>query len=362
VRVLLVEPYFGGSHRQWAEGYAASSAHEVHLVTHDAGFWKWRMEGGHVTLAAQAAAVVAEHGSPDVVLASDMLNLPAFLGAGRHFLGNPGVALYMHENQLTYPASHLSQEDLTHAMINWSSVAAADGVFFNSPFHLEDFFGALPELLGRFPDHRHSALVAGARDRSSVLPVGIDLRRLDAVAPQRSSPPLVLWNQRWEHDKNPEEFFGAVDALVDDGLDFRLALAGETFSTIPGAFEEARDRLGPRVVHFGYARQPDYDRLLRSADIVVSTSHHEFFGVAIVEAIYAGAWPVLPNRLAYPGHVPVDYHDVVLYDAGGLVDRLRSLLQRRPARSLSEAVAHYDWSAVAPRYDAALTALAGPSG
>lgn len=361
MRVLLVEPYFGGSHRQWAEGFAAASTNEVHLVTHDARFWKWRMEGGHVTLSQLASEVIASHGPPDVLLASDMLNLPAFLGAARGFLGEPATALFMHENQLTYPASHQVQEDLTHAVINWTSVAAADGVLFNSGYHLESFFGSLPELLGRFPDYRHSALVDDARARSSVLPVGVDLARLDSVVATRKSPPLILWNQRWEHDKNPAEFFRALDALADDGVDFRVALAGEAFSTIPGEFEAARDRLGERVVHFGFAEPAAYDQLLRTADIVVSTASHEFFGVAIVEAIYAGAWPVLPNRLAYPGHIPEQRRAEVLYDDfDGLVDRLQRLIKDPPTESLGGHVAHYDWSTVAPQYDAALEALATP--
>ncbi len=358
MRVLLVEPYFGGSHRQWAEGFAAASTNEVHLVTHDARFWKWRMEGGHVTLSQSASEVVARHGRPDVLLASDMLNLPAFLGASRSFLGDPATALFMHENQLTYPASHQVQELLTHAVINWTSAAAADSVFFNSGYHLESFFGALPELLGRFPDYRHSALIDGTRARSSVLPVGVDLGRLDSVVATRTSPPLILWNQRWEHDKNPAEFFGALDALADDGIDFRVALAGEAFSTIPGEFEAARDRLGRRVVHFGFAEPAAYADLLRAADIVVSTANHEFFGVAIVEAIYAGAWPVLPNRLAYPGHVPEARHAEVLYDDfDGLVDHLRRLVKAPPTESLGKHVRHYDWSVVGPQYDAALQAL-----
>jgi len=358
MRVLLVEPYFGGSHRQWAEGFAAASSNEVHLVTHDARFWKWRMEGGHVTLSQAAHEVVAEHGPPDVLLASDMLNLPAFLGASRSFIGDPASALFMHENQLTYPPSHQVQEDLTHAVINWTSVAAADGVFFNSEFHYDSFFDALPELLGRFPDYRHSALLDEAKARSSVLPVGIDLFRLDEVDATRTSPPLILWNQRWEHDKNPGEFFAALDVLVDAGVDFRVALAGEVFSTIPGEFESARDRLGDRVVHFGFAEPAVYDQLLRAADIVVSTANHEFFGVAVIEAIYAGAWPVLPNRLAYPGHVPEDLHDELLYDDfDGLVDRLRRLVTDPSAESFGESLGRYDWSVVAPQYDAALGAL-----
>ncbi|MBT8214185.1 MAG: DUF3524 domain-containing protein, partial [Acidimicrobiia bacterium] len=45
MRVLLVEPYYAGSHRAWADGYVASSRHDVSLLTHDARFWKWRMHG-----------------------------------------------------------------------------------------------------------------------------------------------------------------------------------------------------------------------------------------------------------------------------------------------------------------------------
>jgi glycosyltransferase involved in cell wall biosynthesis len=358
VRVLLVEPYFGGSHRQWAEGFRAASGHDVHLVTHDARFWKWRMEGGHVTLAAAAEAVVAAHGPPDALVASDMVNLPAFLGAARRFLGNPAIVLYMHENQLTYPVSHLAQDDLTHAVINWASVDTADAVWFNSPFHLGDFFSQLPELLGRFPDYRHTGRVDAAVGRSSVMPVGIDLSRLDEVPRRRATPPLVLWNQRWEHDKNPEEFFAAIDALVAAGADFRLALAGEAFGQIPGPFEDAKGRLADRIVHFGFAERPAYDRLLRAADVVVSTSLHEFFGVAVVEAIYAGAWPVLPNRLAYPDHIPERYREAILYDdTAGLIERLSDGVSS-PNPELGHAVSRYDWRIVAPAYDAALEALA----
>lgn len=43
--VLLCEPYFTGSHRAWATGLAAHSSHDVALVTHQGGCWKWRMQG-----------------------------------------------------------------------------------------------------------------------------------------------------------------------------------------------------------------------------------------------------------------------------------------------------------------------------
>lgn len=37
-----------------------------------------------------------------------------------------------------------------------------------------------------------------------------------------------------------------------------------------------------------------------NSDLIISTANHEFFGISILEAIAAGAYPVLPKMLAYP--------------------------------------------------------------
>ena len=38
MKILLLEPYCGGSHRAWAEGYAAHSRNEVTLLSLPARF------------------------------------------------------------------------------------------------------------------------------------------------------------------------------------------------------------------------------------------------------------------------------------------------------------------------------------
>ncbi len=367
MRIFLVEPYLTGSHRAWAEGYARASRHEVHLIAHEGRFWKWRMQGAALTLAEQAADVAAAAGPPDLVLASSMTDLPAFLGLARRHVGAARTVVYMHENQLTYPSSPRDTPDAAYPMTNWLSMAAADLVLFNSEFHRTSWFEALPGFLGQFPDHRHGRRhIDRVAADAEVLAVGVDLRRLDGPS-QRRRPPLVLWNQRCEYDKGPGEFVAALLDLADRGADFRVALAGERFVSEPDAFDELRSALGDRISHDGFLPDDRYVELLRSADVVVSTARQEFFGIAVTEAVYAGAFPLLPNRLVYPERLPDEYHDTCLYAGhSDLVAKLEWALPNEAVRhrigaELSHLMASHDWSVMARRYDERFEALAiGP--
>lgn len=156
----------------------------------------------------------------------------------------------------------------------------------------------------------------------------------------------------------------AEEALENEGPDFRVALAGKNYRQTAPEFEVARERLGTRVVHFGYADEAQYAALLRQADVVVSTVLHEFFGIAVVEAVYCGCFPVLPRRLTYPELVPLPHHEACLYeDFEGLLARLRWALAhpdraRALAAELRPAAARFDWVEMGPRYDEVLAASA----
>jgi glycosyltransferase involved in cell wall biosynthesis len=365
MRILLVEPYCAGSHRAWAEGFASHSGHQVELLTLPGRFWKWRMQGGAVTLAERARDLGCV---PDLVFASGMLNLPVFLALAGASLGGGPAAVYLHENQLTYPPPPGEKRDLTYGMINWLSMLAARRIFFNSSYHLRAWFDELPRMLKHFPDCDHLALVDRVREKAAVLGVGCDLRRLDGdgedVLPEAGTAPLVLWNQRWEYDKAPGTFLKALVALAGEGLEFRVALAGPSRRQETPQFDKAREGLGDRVIQFGYAEEERYVRLLRRSDVVVSTARHEFFGVSIVEAIYAGCFPVLPNRLSYPELIPPEHHHHCLYEGfAGLLERLRWALSHTEeaavlAADLRPAVARFDWGEMGPVYDRALAEAA----
>jgi glycosyltransferase involved in cell wall biosynthesis len=356
MRVLLIESYFGGSHRAWAEGFAAASSHDVTLLTLDARWWTWRMRGGAVTMAERVAELAADGYLPDVIFVSDMIDVAALRTLLHDSVGRPPLALYFHETQLTYPDSPLMSVDRSYAFSNWVAALTADAVFFNSTYHHEVFFDEMPRLLRSFPDHTHVHLVDRVREKSSVLPVGVDLSW--ASAPRASSAtPLVLWSHRWEHDKDPETFADGVRSVAATH-DFRVALLGERFRTVPGVLDELADELAERIEESGYLPRDEYRTLLLRSDIVVSTARQEFFGISVVEAIAAGARPVLPNRLSYPWLIPNEHHGDVLYEPGRFAAALRAAVDRPVSpNGLRETMSMFDWSVMAPRYDAVLEAL-----
>lgn len=51
MRVLALEPYYGGSHRAFVDGWASRSRHDWTVLTLPAHHWKWRMRGAAVTMA-----------------------------------------------------------------------------------------------------------------------------------------------------------------------------------------------------------------------------------------------------------------------------------------------------------------------
>lgn len=324
-------------------------------------------------MARKANEWVAEGNKPDVILASDMVNIPAFLSLTRPELSDVPVVMYLHENQLTYPLKEGRERDFTYAYINYLSCLAADRIVFNSKFHHDEFLDALPVMLRAFPDYNHLHTVQKIREKSSVLHLGMDLRAHDEHG-HRSTPrtrghlmdtPVVLWNQRWEYDKNPEAFFRLMNRLDDSGCSFRLILAGEHFEEQPYEFERAFERYAERILHYGYAEDfEEYSSLLHRADIIVSTAIHEFFGIAVMEAIFCGCHPLLPNRLSYPELIQPSLHSPLLHaptlynDEEELFKTLYKILKQEekplPLETLREVCKHLDWRDHGKHYDALL--------
>ena len=360
--ILLIEPYDTGSHGVWMRGYQAHSAHEVEILSLPGQFWQWRMLGGAVTLAEE---FLKRGRTPDLIVASDMLDLTTFLALTRPLTAHTPTAVYFHENQLTYPTGPRQKLQEHYAFINYTSALAADAVFFNSAFHRDAFFEELPRLLKHFPDYNNLSTVERLQAKSAILPVGMDLARYDAHRPHTprdpQRPPLIVWNHRWAYDKNPVLFFKTLDRLAAEDVPFEVAIVGENTRQQPAEFEAARERLGARVVQYGYVESfADYARLLWDAHLVISTANQDFFGISVAEAMYCGCWPLLPNRLNYPALIPAAWHPATLYrNERDLLRRSRARLNDpQPAPpELRTHVAAFDWRVLAPQYDTAFAAI-----
>ena len=417
LRILFLEPFDAGSHRAFARGWAARSRHRITLAALPGRFWKWRLRGAAFAFAERIGGRLEAF---DAVVATSLMNAAEFAAAAR--LRIP-LIVYAHENQLSYPRPPGEPLDHGLALASLASAAAADAVVFNSAFHREAFSRGLDEWMARFPELAPARTARAIRRRSVVTPPGIDWEglaplahrgrgtavadgedllvvRLDRAVPgpgrKKAAPghrrarqslhgwsressvrgdveaddrqahgPLVLWNHRWEFDKNAPAFFWALEQVERRGRKFRLALLGENTQFVPKPFLEARTHFRERIVRYGYVpSDAAYRAWLGRADLVVSTARQENFGLSVAEAVAAGAFPLLPARLSYPGLLPERFHSDCLYHSQhDLVRRLDRLLARpdllaKDRLARSRAMRRYDWSQVVPRLDALIDRVA----
>jgi glycosyltransferase involved in cell wall biosynthesis len=369
LRVLLLEPLLAGSHRAWADGWAASSRHDLTVLGLPGHAWRWRMTGAAVTLARRADEVVRDRGRPDVVVASDMLDLAAFRGLTARWSATVPAVVVFHENQLTQPTGPNGMgADRRLAWVNWTSALAADAVWFNSDWHRRSFLDDLERFLADVPDHDHLGELAGVAARAEVHPVGCRLTDLlGAPLPERTGAvrdggdgPLVLWNHRWDHDKGIDRLLRSLRTLAREGRRFRVALVGHDRHHDATRLDAELAGLGRRVAWRGMLGTHAYRDLLRRADVVVSAARQENFGISLVEAVAAGCVPVVPDALSCPEIVP---DPARRYPPGRLTTALRGAVcdlgrARSGLAGLREHVSRYDWSVVAPADDDGLDALA----
>lgn len=353
-RVLVLEPYFGGSHKQFLEGLQKVVPAEYVFCTLPARSWQMRMQLSAPWFIEKIKELPEEKRYFDRVLCSSFVDVAVFRGL-LHSIGgwnhHTRILTYFHENQFVYPFRYNERVQHQFASINFHSALASDTIAFNSEYNRQTFLNGCRKGLGAVSEMRLPGVVEELMDKSIVLSPGIEFSAIDTIRWKTVTDiPVIVWNHRWEHDKNPQNFFLALDHLVQRGVDFRLLVLGQSFADIPNCFYDAERKFKDKIIHFGFV--PSYQRyieLLSQGDIVISTALHEFYGIAIIEAVRAGCLPILPDRLSYPELFDRKF----LYSERSFNDRLELAVRgacRLSRPTAKEMTDHFSWQSLQGRY------------
>lgn len=305
--ILFIEAFCGGSHRQLlttllSDSKIVGSSEDVAVFTMPSKKWHWRARTASLSFSQRIPSTHLFK----VLFCSATLNLCELIGL-RPDLAQLHKVIYFHENQLVYPVREDKARDFQYGYNQIMSALSADCVLFNSQYNLDTFLREVPRHLNLQKDCRpdYNVIVSSIRTKSKVLYFPINICKLSKPSKDAFEPLHIIWPHRWEHDKDPETFFHVLFQLAETGHNFRVSVIGENFSETPKIFTEARQRLHNFIVNWGFAESRDkYWQILYSGDVVVSTAHHEFFGVAMLEAAGCGCFPLCPNRLVYPELYP----------------------------------------------------------
>jgi glycosyltransferase involved in cell wall biosynthesis len=294
-RILLLSAYRADSHAYWVDWLARSlSGFDWQLRELPGRHFAWRIRSNPLSWLDQLPRA-----APDLILATSMVDLATLKGLHPMLADVPAV-LYFHENQFAYPTRKQQLDSVEPAMVQIYAGLAADRLLFNSAFNRDSYLTGAERLLAKMPDGVPAGIAERLERKAAVLPVGIDPIAPAADRDRR----LIVWNHRWEYDKQPELFADAVLRLADAGVDFRLALLGKRPRQGHPALDSLRQRLPAHIVADGYLPRDQYRSIVSRAGLVVSTAAHEFQGLSMLEAASAGAIPVVPDALCYPEQYP----------------------------------------------------------
>jgi glycosyltransferase involved in cell wall biosynthesis len=320
--IWLLSAYHADSHAAWANRLMERfDGFEWRLFTLPGRHFRWRIRGNPLSW---LESLPRE--TPQLLLATSMVDLATLKGLQPRLADVPSV-YYFHENQFAYPRSDRQHSSVDPQMVQLYGALAAGRIAFNSAYNRDSFLRGVEELLHRLPDAVPKGLARQLENKAVVCPV--------PLSPPRSGgdrdPGLILWNHRWEYDKDPDLFASAMLELARGGCEFRLALLGPRPTPAPNALVRLRRELPERILVDGRVDAQDYGRWLNRAGIVVSTARHEFQGLAVMEAAAAGALPLVPDALCYPEQYPAQYR----YPAAELTALVRRLAEwlggKRPA-------------------------------
>jgi glycosyltransferase involved in cell wall biosynthesis len=122
--------------------------------------------------------------------------------------------------------------------------------------------------------------------KTTVIPNGIDVELINSIAPQDHVGRIILYAGRLEEYKNIHLVVAAMPLL---GQFAKLVIVGDGPAAPRLARLAAQLGVASRVQFVGAVRWPDVYGWFRAADIFVTMSARENYGMTVLEAHVAGA-------------------------------------------------------------------------
>ena len=271
--------------------------------------------------------------------------------------------LYFHENQFFYPPSEHQVNHLEPQMVTLYGALSAQSLVFNSEFNRSSFISGVESLLAKLPDYTPANLGHLLRTKSCVIPVPLEPVMAHTVeqTPCNLTAFNVVWNHRWEYDKGPELLLAALERLPQE-LPLKVHILGQQFRAQPEAFEKIRGVLLERGWLGTWGFESDrcrYEQILAGSQLAISTAHHDFQGLSILEAVARGCIPVVPDRLAYKEWFDAQFRYSGQEEPGALAAMVMQRFEqwRNQGLPAPPSMRWMLWESLAPQYEQIFKAL-----
>ncbi|XP_065527344.1 tRNA-queuosine alpha-mannosyltransferase isoform X8 [Lathamus discolor] len=319
--VLLIEAFYGGSHKQLMDLLQEELQEDCVLCTLPAKKWHWRAR----TAALYFMQTVPMSPNYRILFASSVLNL-AELTALRPDLGKLKKVLYFHENQLVYPVQKCQERDFQYGYNQILSCLVADVVVFNSAFNMESFLTSIGKFMKLIPDHRPKDLEEIIRPKCQVLYFPVRFPDVSRFMPEHK---LAHFEKVTGIKRNGDAYqtvglpgqqkcralMKTSDAASKSGLcEAQPRLHTTQHEGLPSSLiavarlneSEASESTNP-------CQEEDKQHLTFNLSNILSEQDYQQRPLHIVwphrwvEAVYCGCYPLCPKALVYPEIFPAEY-------------------------------------------------------
>ncbi len=282
------------------------------------------MSGGMAALAPQVEEIVDKH-AIDVLWVSSMGNLEQLVAFCPKVASLP-IVLYMHEFQAAYPENPQQKgfDHLPLSLIQMHSSFLAGQVWFNSDYLRHCFLRQTRDIYKKLPTPKHPLGTEPEKLAQKCVtlypPLSLD-QAFDTNTANASNTCTIAWNHRWAFDKQPDQLFQLMEKARDDwDFPFCFVLAGMGGTNYLKRTKQQIPTMAPEQCKWVPELDwESYRTLLSASDFVLSTATQENFGLSVLEGLFHGALPIVPDAEVYPELYPDEVRYKSLDEAEELI-------------------------------------------